>query len=153
MTYDQLLIASDEIGIVAKEKDLQAYDGRIKGRRVAIRRSIKTRRKKACVLAEELGHFFTSSGTILDDSVASRKQERRARMWAYDLQVGIRGIIEAKKAGCRNAYEIAEYLDVPQSFLDDCLQCYREKYGTLMRYRGYLIRFEPYLDVMEEKNE
>ena len=80
MTYEELLKTADDLGLIAKEKDLQAYDGRIKGRRVAIRRTIPSQRRKACVLAEELGHYFTTGGDIMDQSCAgARKQERRAR--------------------------------------------------------------------------
>lgn len=154
MTYDTMLLATDSFGLIVREKDLQAYDGRIKGRRVAIRKSIPTNKQKACVLAEELGHYITSAGDLLDgDSVNARKQERRARMWAYDLQVGLSGIIRAKHNGCRNAYEIADYLDVPQSFLCACLDSYRQKYGEATRYHGYIVRFEPYLDVLPDQEE
>ncbi len=148
MTYDSLLVAADSLGLVTREKDLQAYDGRIKGTRVAIRHTIPTYRKKACVLAEELGHYFTSSGDILDDTPKSRKQERKARMWAYDLQVGLHGLIEAKEAGCKTIYEIAEYLDVPISFLNDCLKCYRDKYGTHIKYCDFVIFFDPYMQIL-----
>ena len=38
-----------------------------------------TRSEKSCILAEELGHHYTSSGNILDMSVtANRKQEYHA---------------------------------------------------------------------------
>lgn len=148
MTYDGLLAVADSLGLVTREKDLQAYDGRIKGNRVAIRRTIPTYRKKACVLAEELGHYFTSSGDILDDTPESRKQERKARMWAFDVQIGLPGLIEAKEAGCKNMYETAEYLDVPQNFLRDCLECYHDKYGTHVKYQDYVIFFDPYMDVL-----
>lgn len=148
MTYDGLLAVADSLGLVTREKDLQAYDGRIKGTRVAIRRTIPTYRKKACVLAEELGHFFTSSGDILDDTPESRKQERKARMWAFDVQIGLSGLIDAKAAGCRSLYETAEYLDVPQNFLRDCLECYHEKYGTQVIFQDHVIVFDPYMDVL-----
>lgn len=148
MTYEELLIASDNLGLITKEKDLQAYDGRIKGNRVAIRRTIPTARRKACVLAEELGHYFTSSGNIMTDSVESRKQEQKARLWAYNLQIGLPGLISAKEAGCENAFEMAEYLDVPQGFLADCIDCYHRKYGTWVQYQDYVILFDPYMDVL-----
>lgn len=151
MTYESLLAASDDLGLIAKEKDLQAFDGRIKGNRVAIRRSISTQRKKACVLAEELGHFFTSSGDILDDSPIARKQERKARMWAFDVQIGLSGLIDASKAGCRSIYETAEFLDVPENFLTDCLTCYHEKYGTSVKHGGYMIYFDPYMEIVPEQ--
>lgn len=152
MTYENLLSAADGLGLITKEKDLQAYDGRIKGRRVAIRRSIPTQKKKACVLAEELGHYFTSAGDLLGlDDVTARKQERRARLWAYNVQIGLSGLIHANSAGCRNQYETAEFLDVPERFLLDCLKCYREKYGPWIRYEEYVIRFDPYLEVLTEQ--
>ena len=62
MGYDDLLIEADEAGLIVKEKLLPLSDGRIKGRRIAIRRNIPTLRKKADVLAEELGHYYTTSG-------------------------------------------------------------------------------------------
>ena len=40
--------------------------------------------KKACVLAEELGHHYTSVGNIIDmEYIGNQKQERQARLWAY----------------------------------------------------------------------
>ena len=151
MNYESLLSAADSLGLITKEKDLQAYDGRIKGRRVAIRRSISTQRKKACVLAEELGHYFTSTGDILGGDVSSRKQERLARLWAYNLQIGLSGLIYASEAGCCNNYEAAEFLDVPELFLAECLKCYHEKYGPWIRYQGHVIRFDPYFEVLTEE--
>ena len=139
------------MGLVIKEKDLQAYDGRIKGRRVAIRRTLPTQNAKACILAEELGHYLTSSGDIRDPaSVEARKQERRARLWAYDIQVGLSGLIRAREAGCRGLHDAAEFLDVPEGFLADCLECYRDKYGPRIRHEGHVIQFDPYFEVLTE---
>ena len=152
MTYEELLKASDDLGLVTKEKPLQAYDGRIKGRRIAIRRDIPTQRGKACVLAEELGHYFTSTGDLfILEPVTAAKQERKARIWAYNLQIGLSGLVEAKRAGCRNAHETADFLDVPLSFLTDCIDRYKEIYGSETKYRGYLIIFDPHLDVITKQ--
>ena len=151
MDYESLLVTAESIGLVVREKDLQAYDGRIKGLRVAIRRDLPTDRAKACVLAEEVGHYFTSSGDLINESQEARKQERRARMWAYDLQIGLSGIVAAKTAGCKNLHETAEYLNVPPEFLVECVKCYREKYGTATKYRDYIIFFDPCLDVLTVK--
>ena len=149
MTYDELLCCADEAGLVTKEKDLQAHDGRIKGNRIAIRRSIDTRQKKAGILAEELGHYYTSVGSIVDCStVGARQQERRARLWAFDVQVGLDGLVSAYLAGCRSPHDAAEYLDVPEEFLQDAIRCYREKYGdSEVRYLSYAIVFEPELRI------
>lgn len=57
---------------------------------VAIRENIDTTAEKACVLAEELGHHYTSAGNILDQNQTENiKQERKARMWAYNKQIGL----------------------------------------------------------------
>ena len=144
MTYYELLEAADDLGLIAKEKDLQAHDGLIRGRRVAIRRSISSQRRKACVLAEEIGHYFTSAGDIMDPTdTGSRKQERRARIWAHDVQVGLDGILAADAAGCRSVYEMADFLEVPEDFLIEAIGCYSERYGRGICYKGYRILFDP----------
>ena len=75
--YEELLDLAYKEGLITKEKPLQGNDGRIKGSRIAIREELDTT-EKTCVLAEELGHYYTSSGDILDQqNVSNRKQERR----------------------------------------------------------------------------
>ncbi len=150
MTYEQLLAHSDEAGLVVREKPLKYNDGRIKGNRIAIRQNIETQKEKACVLAEELGHHYTSSGNILDQTkVENVKQEQRARMWAYNKQIGLSGIIDAYKRGCRNIHEMADHLDVTEEFLQDALEAYRLKYGQCVNIDNYTVYFEPYLMVAD----
>lgn len=116
---------------------------------VAIRRDMTTA-EKSCVLAEELGHHYTTVGDILDQTnVSNRKQERLARVWAYNRRIGLTGIIQGYRAHCRSCYELAEYLDVSEDFLREALDCYREKYGVYTELDGYVIYFEPCLVVME----
>ena len=68
----------------------------------AIRKDLETTAEKACVLAEELGHHYTSVGNILDQSDPdNRKQERKAPLWGYDTLIGLSGIIRAFEYGCR----------------------------------------------------
>lgn len=51
---------------------------------IALNQKLETTREKTCILAEELGHHETSFGNILDQTVtANRKQEYKARIWAY----------------------------------------------------------------------
>ena len=117
---------------------------------IAINKGL-TDTQKACVLAEELGHYYTSTGDILDQSdPAHRKQERHARLWGYNRAVGLSGIIQGYKAHCRSRYDLAKYLDVTEEFLDEALTCYRDKYGTSVELGGYLIVFDPSLAVLEK---
>lgn len=75
MDYETLLINADNEGLIVKEKPLRYNDGRIRGNRIAIRDDIDTSIEKACVLAEELGHHYTTVGDIIDQSsTGNRKQ-------------------------------------------------------------------------------
>lgn len=153
MTYEQLLDVADLDGLAVKEHPLINHNGLIKGKRIAIRKNISTQAEKSCVLAEELGHHYTTSGNILDQSSAvNRKQEQRARFWAYNRQIGLIGIIEAWKHGCRTCYEMAKFLGVTEAFLSDALQAYRNKYGVCKALDHYLIYFYPNLTIVEFVN-
>ena len=148
MEYETLLVEADNEGLIVKENPMNYNNGRIKGNRIAIRKDIETTTEKACVLAEELGHHYTSVGDIIDMKVAqNRKQERQARFWAYNKLIGLRGIIQAYEAGCQNSYEIAEYLEVTEEYLQDCIECYRDKYGVGVEVDNFYIMFIPHLAV------
>lgn len=149
MNYEELLIESEHNNVIIKEKTLNAYDGRINGNKIAIRRNLSTK-EKGCVLAEELGHYFTTVGNILDQSdIGNRKQELHARLWAYNELIGLSGIVNAYKYGCQDLYEMAEYLEVPENFLKNALITYQSKYGKHVKYGDYLITFIPTLNVKQ----
>ena len=76
-----------------------------------------------------------------------RKQERQARLWAYNKQIGLRGLIDAYEHGCQSKYEVAEYLEVTDEFLADCIECYRQKYGIGTTVDNYYIMFIPNLTI------
>ena len=116
---------------------------------IAVGSSMPTSAERACILAEELGHHKTAAGNILDQrSTRNRKQELAGRIWAYDRLIGLAGILRAFRAGCRNRYEMAEYLGVTEEMLADAMVYYRRKYGTCARYGKYMIYLDP-LGVME----
>lgn len=142
MTYEELLNECNNKGLIVKEKPLKYHDGRIKGIRVAIRDNIPTSVQKACVLSEELGHFETSVGDILDmNSVSNRKQELKARAWAYDKLINLQGFINAFEHNCTNLYETAEFLEVTEEFLIEAIQLYQTKYGQYASVDNYTIFF------------
>ena len=117
---------------------------------LAINKNIETTIEKACVLAEKLGHHYTSVGNILDmTDVQNRKQERQARLNGYNRMIGLMGIIRAYEAGCTNSFEIAEYLEVTEEYLRECIDCYRDKYGIMKQLENYIIYFIPHLGVMK----
>lgn len=150
MKYETLLDEAHQEGLIVKEKPLKYNDGRIKGKRIAIRNSIDTSAEKACILAEELGHYETTVGDILDQRIAeNRKQEFQARMYAYNKLIGLQGIIACYEHGCKNIHEMAEYLEVTEHFVVDALEAYEKKYGIQTRVDNYVIRFNPNLSVIK----
>lgn len=145
MTYEDLLVLSDSENLIVKEKDIPGYGGRIYKNRIAINRALPTQAEKSCVLAEEIGHHCTSSGDILDQTdIMNRKQEYRARFYGYNLKIGLTGLIRAYEAGCRNFFEMAEFLDATEEYLKEAIQCYKSKYGICAVVDNYIIYFEPF---------
>ncbi|MCI6395914.1 MAG: ImmA/IrrE family metallo-endopeptidase [[Clostridium] scindens] len=146
--YEELLEEVDDNGLIVREKPLSSSNGRIYKNRIAISNKLRTTTEKACVLSEELGHHYTSVGCILDQADSqNRKQERQARLWAYNKQIGLRGLIRAYEHGCRSRHEIAEFLEVTEEFLQNAIDCYRDKYGICASVDDYYIMFIPNLAV------
>ena len=79
----------------------------------------------------------------------SRQQKFAARLWAYNKQIGLMGIIQAFEAGCSNKYEIAEHLGVTEEFLQEALVTYRQKYGFSVTVDNYMIVFHDGLSVVK----
>ena len=118
---------------------------------IAVNASAKmTLSEKTCVLAEELGHYHTTVGNILDQSLASnRKQELRARAWAYEKLLKPKRLIDAYEQGCKKKFEIAEFLNITEDFLGEALEYYRRKYGVCAQIENYILYFEPNLGIVK----
>lgn len=148
--YENLEDRAIRDGFVVLELPLKSGDGRCKGNRIAIREDIPTLKKKADTLAEEYAHGKITVGDITDLSVPeNRKQERRARLKAYEIRFPLIGIVDAFKAHCTNTYEISEYLEVSEDTIIEALEYYRQIYGRKTTVGQYIIQFEPYLQVGE----
>lgn len=146
MNYEELQSHACKDGIEVMEHSFNSDN--IKGLYcdgvIAINKNM-TQVEKSCVLAEEIGHHCTSSGDILDQTdIANRKQEYRARLYGYNLKIGLTGLIRAYKAGCRNLYEMADFLNSTEEYLKEAIQCYRSKYGVCTAIDNYVIYFEPF---------
>lgn len=153
MIYDNLLDEADKenIYVIENAKFQSKASGLINNDVIGINKNVRSSAQRSCILAEELGHYHTSSGNILDQSsVSNRKQELHARAWAYNRLIGLYGIINAYRAGCINSYEIAEHLNITEEFLNEALQYYRNKYGLCTTVDNYVIYFEPALGIFEQ---
>ena len=151
-SYERLLEKGRQEDVIIKEKTFKSNaSGLCRGNKIAIRGDIPTA-EKAAVLAEELGHYYTTVGDILNqESTANRKQERRARIWAYNRLASLEGLIDAYMHGCHTAYEMAEYLEVSEAFFNDAVLYYGEKYGRSITHSGHIITFEPTFTVSGER--
>ena len=148
--YETLIDGATYDGFIVKELHLKSGDGRCRGHRISIRQDIPTLKKKADALAEEIAHGKITVGDISDQTKpANRRQERLARLMAYEIRFPLMDIVNACKARCTNTYEISEYLDVSEDTIKEALEFYRQKYGQSTTVGDYIIQFEPYLLVYE----
>lgn len=150
MLYDILQVEAEAQGLDVFEMPLR---GKIKGlykdSTIAINKFLRDRVEKACILAEELGHHHTSVGNILDQTdIRNRKQELRARQWAYERLIPLSAIVQAYYAKVNGRYEIAEYLGVTEEFLQAAVDRYRDKFGLFATYENFIIFLDP-LHVIE----
>jgi len=145
LTYESLLLEADQLGVYTVEMDMKgALKGLYADNVICINQNIKSSTEKATILAEEIGHHLTSVGDILDQrKVDNRKQERRARAWAYIKLVPLSKIVQAYENGARTRYDLAEYLNVTDSFLCEAIKYHQEKHGIQTTYRNYIIRLNP----------
>jgi len=114
---------------------------------IALNECLQTKAEQVCVLVEELGHHYTSSGNLLTDPSIDRtiirKQEYRAKKWAVQKLVTLKNIINAYEKGCSNLFEMAEYLGVTEPFLVQAFACYGSMYGKYRKRGKYIIYFDP----------
>ena len=150
--YENLLDEAAENGLTVIEK-YPFRSPRIRGLccddTIAISAHIDTEAERTVVLCEELTHAMHSAGDILEDP----RMERRARERNFDRLVGLSGLVRAFLAGCREAWEFADWFGVPEEFLAAAMANYRQRYGTLTTVTTeqgtFALTFEPTLRVMK----
>lgn len=147
--YEALLEECNNLEVEVYEINHMKSKGLYSDNVIWINKSLPSIIEKCCVLAEEVGHHLTSIGNILDQtSIINRKQELKARSWAYEKLVPLKKIIQAHKCNISNRYELADFLNVTEEFLEAALNWYKSKYGLSVRIENYTICFEP-LGVLE----
>lgn len=76
---------------------------------IALSKDMYIETEKACVLAEELGHHYTTVWDIIDQKESeNRKQERRARILAYHEMISLSDLVDCYHSRYQNKYEVAE---------------------------------------------
>lgn len=89
----------------------------------------------ACVLSEEVGHYFTAPRTDLTRVYHEHREanmmtklaqdERKALRWATDFLIPDVELCRALTNGYRKSYELAEYFVVTEWFIKQKLELFR----------------------------
>lgn len=141
--YESLLVKAKHYGVDSVEMDFEKDCGYYVDN-VAFINKTSTTACKHCILAEELGHHFTSAGNILDQNNPNNiKQEKKARAWGVEHAVPLSLLVEAIDYPCLTRLELAEYLEITEEYLVQAIEYYKQKYGTYVTIGDYTILFEP----------
>jgi Zn-dependent peptidase ImmA (M78 family) len=98
---------------------------------------------KKHILAEEYGHYKTSSGTILNQNVTeNRKQEKKARNFGLEKLVTLDDLIKCSEAGLTTHFACADFLGINIKTLQEVITYYYEKYGSTYFYKGRVFEFK-----------
>lgn len=147
--YDELLIECDNLDLEVYEMEGMKTKGLYADSIIWINKSLPSIVEKYCILMEEIGHHHTTAGDILDQtSTRNRKQELRARNWSYERLLPLSKIIQAHNLHITNRFELADYLNVTEEFLEHALEWYKSRYGLYVAINNFTICFEP-LGVIE----
>lgn len=110
------------------------------------------RRLHRCILAEELGHHFTTPQTNIFklygsctveylQKIQQAKDELRALVWATDFLMPNTEFNRAVSEGCQSVYDLAEWFNVTEWLVYRKLgvikRKYREEMGIKLRARDY----------------
>jgi Zn-dependent peptidase ImmA (M78 family) len=93
------------------------------------------RRLLRCVLAEELGHHFTTAFDLIafarsNKAYMARKYEKKAILWAVEYLIPLDKLVAAVNSGLFLTHELAEYFDVTCRFMGTGINLYYEKLGS-----------------------
>lgn len=153
--YDQLLDEAIGQGLTVLEK-YPFSSPRIRGLycdgTIAISEQVDTEAERTVVLCEELNHALHTEGNILNDN----RMERKVRERNFDRLIGKEGLVRALLAGNRTAWEIADWLGVPEAFLEAALANYRERFDirteVKLKEGTFLLTLQPTLAVTRKRS-
>lgn len=149
--FEELSIRNDHINIIETDMLPKFQDGCYINGEIYINKNLNDE-QKAEVLHEELAHHKLTYGNITDQSIFNnRKFEGYARRQAYEWSLPLQKIIDAYISGVNSLYELAEFTQLSESYVDVVLDYYKQKHGLSTWCGNYLIQFEP-LHVYKYKN-
>lgn len=149
--FEDLSIRYDHINIIETDMLPRFQDGCYINGEIYINKNLNDEQKVE-VLHEELAHDKLTYGNITDQSqFNNRKFEGYAKRQAYEWALPLEKILDAYKNGVSSLYELANFLQLSESYVNKVLRHYKQKYGISTWCGNYLIKFEP-LHVYKYKN-
>ena len=110
--------------------------------------------KQLETLAVEIAHTQITYGDIRNqNNLLNRKYELKARRLSYEILMPLSEIIEAYKQGVQSMYELADFFEVSEDFVQQCIRHYKCKYGLNIKHNGFVIKFEPLQVYEHHSNE
>ena len=89
---------------------------------------IDTQQEEREILAHELGHQMRYAFYRFSDSdITKARAEERANRWAVMQLVPIDELQKAFKSGCTMIWQLAEYFNVSDKFMQNVIRIYRVK--------------------------
>ncbi|WP_432371472.1 ImmA/IrrE family metallo-endopeptidase [Staphylococcus chromogenes] len=148
--YEQLIMENQHIKIKDHVKLPKGYKGFYSDIVILIDKDLSETEKHQ-TLHEELAHHKLTYGDITNQKhFNNRKFENYARRYSYETSMPLSGIVEAFKQGVHNLYELANFFEISEGHVLDCIEHYKRKHGLNTLVGNYLIEFEP-LRVFEYK--
>lgn len=146
---DKLIDEAIEKGLTVEEEKLP---GKLKGLLIADRIYLDnslSKAKKIVALREEIEHHKYTVGNIIDiRNIRNKKQELLARWATYEKLLTFDMIIRAVESGVANVYEFSEFVDLPEDFIIEAINYYRQRY-VAVELGQYFIDFDGPLRVLK----
>ncbi len=93
---------------------------------------IRDSREETAILGHELGHCMTGSFYRVDSSLETRgRMEARANRWAFRELLPWQDLKNALRQGITEPWELAEYFNLPQAFIEKATHFYLDSCGLL----------------------
>ncbi len=91
---------------------------------------IRDSREETAILGHELGHCMTGSFYRVNSSLETRERmEERANRWAIEELLPWPDLKKALYSGITEPWDLAEFFDLPQWFIEKAANFYRENCG------------------------
>jgi Domain of unknown function (DUF955). len=132
---EELEAYAESLGIVIDDSTLQkehSLDGlyiEVGGNCIVLVNRHRTQACQYVALAEEIGHFFRSTGNIVKlSTVAQRKSENAGKAWAIEFLLPIcKFTYSALFHRCKTAADFAAVHDFPVEFVAEAIAYYQRK--------------------------